>query len=253
MIETANTKAASGTAVMNLAKILLVDDDPQVRRALRTTLTSAGYVVVEARTGEEALEEVQSEGAVDMVLLDLKMPGIGGLEACRRIRKIFDVPILVISVLRSQEDKVQAFDAGADDYLVKPFGIQELLSRIHALRRRVSGSGPVPPYESAGLKIDFERRRVVVDTVQVHLTPSEFELLRYLVLNEGKPVSHHTLLQSLWGPEHVREVQRLRVTINQLRRKIETNPSRMRYIHTEHQFGYRFEPVQQTGKRRSKT
>ena len=239
--------------MMHLAKILLVDDDPQVRRALRTTLTSAGYVVVEARTGEEAVEEAQGEGGVDMILLDLKMPGIGGLEACRRIRKIFDVPILVISVLRSQEDKVAAFDAGADDYLVKPFGIQELLSRIHALRRRVSGSGPVPPYESAGLKIDFERRRVIVDSAQVHLTPSEFELLRYLVLNEGKPVSHHTLLQSLWGPEHVRDVQRLRVTINQLRRKIETNPNRIRYIHTEHQFGYRFEPVQQSGKRRSKT
>jgi len=247
------TQAAPRAATMSLAKVLLVDDDPQVRRALRTTLTSAGYVVVEARTGEEALEEIQAEGAVDMVLLDLKMPGIGGFEACRRIRKIFDVPILVISVLRSQEDKVQAFDAGADDYLVKPFGIQELLSRIHALRRRVSGSEPVPPYESAGLKIDFERRRVVVDSEQVHLTPSEFELLRYLVLNEGKPVSHHTLLQSLWGPEHTREVQRLRVTINQLRRKIEKDPSRMRYVHTEHQFGYRFEPTaQKPAKRRAK-
>ena len=252
MIEQTSSKAVSSPTMMNLPKILLVDDDPQVRRALRTTLTSAGYVIVEARTGEEALEEVEGEGGVDMVLMDLKMPGIGGLEACRRIRKIFDVPILVISVLRSQEDKVQAFDAGADDYLVKPFGIQELLSRIHALRRRVSGSGPVPPYESAGLKIDFERRRITVEAVQVHLTPSEFELLRYLVLNEGKPVSHHTLLQSLWGPEHVRDVQRLRVTINQLRRKIETNPSRVRYIHTEHQFGYRFEPVQRSTRRRSK-
>lgn len=235
---------------MITAKILLVDDDPQVRRALRTTLTSAGYIVVEARTGEEALEEVQAEGAVDLVLLDLKMPGIGGLEACRRIRKLFDVPILVISVLRSQEDKVQAFEAGADDYLVKPFGIQELLSRIHALRRRSSGSELVPPFESADLKIDFERRRVIVDAQPVHLTPSEFEVLRYLVLNEGKPVSHHTLLQSLWGPEHVQDVQRLRVTINQLRRKIEKDPSRVRFIHTEHLVGYRFEPVAQKPSRR---
>jgi two-component system, OmpR family, KDP operon response regulator KdpE len=242
------------SATMSHAKILLVDDDPQVRRALRTTLTSAGYVVVEARTGEEAVEEVQAEGAVDMVLLDLKMPGIGGLEACRRIRKIFDVPILVISVLRTQEEKVQAFDAGADDYLVKPFGIQELLSRIHALRRRTAGSESVPAFESTGLKIDFERRRVVVDSEQVHLTPSEFELLRYLVLNEGKPVSHHALLQSLWGPKYTSEIQRLRVTINQLRRKIERDPSRIRYIHTEHQFGYRFEPVvQEPVKRRVKT
>jgi len=233
------------TLPVGRAKILLVDDDPHVRRALRTTLTSAGYVVVEARTGEEAIEEVQAEGAVDMVLLDLKMPGIGGLEACRRIRKIFDVPILVISVLRTQEEKVQAFDAGADDYLVKPFGIQELLSRIQALRRRTAGAEATPPFESSGLKLDFERRRVVVDSDQVHLTPTEFELLRFLVLNEGKPVSHHTLLQSLWGPEHSSEIQRLRVTINQLRRKIEKDPDRIRYIHTEHQFGYRFEPVQQ--------
>lgn len=248
--ELSHTPSHGKVATMITAKILLVDDDPQVRRALRTTLTSAGYIVVEARTGEEALEEVQAEGAVDLVLLDLKMPGIGGLEACRRIRKLFDVPILVISVLRSQEDKVQAFEAGADDYLVKPFGIQELLSRIHALRRRSSGSELVPPFESADLKIDFERRRVIVDAQPVHLTPSEFEVLRYLVLNEGKPVSHHTLLQSLWGPEHVQDVQRLRVTINQLRRKIEKDPSRVRFIHTEHLVGYRFEPVAQKPSRR---
>jgi two-component system, OmpR family, KDP operon response regulator KdpE len=235
------------------ATILLVDDDPQVRRALRTTLVSAGYTVVEARTGEEALEEIQAEGGISMILLDLKMPGIGGFETCRRIRKIFDVPILVISVCRTQEDKVQAFDAGADDYLVKPFGIQELLSRIHALRRRTSGSEAIPAFESADLKVDFERRRVTVDGQPVHLTPSEFELLRYLVLNAGKPVSHHSLLQSLWGPEHTREIQRLRVTINQLRRKIETDPSRVRYIHTEHQFGYRFEAVpQKPPKRKAK-
>jgi len=209
--------------------------------------------VVEARSGEEALEEVQVDGALNMILLDLKMPGMGGIEACRKIRRISDVPILVISVLRSQEEKVQAFDAGADDYLVKPFGIQELLSRVHALRRRVSGSEPTPPFESGELKIDFERRRVTLADQPVHLTPSEFELLRYLVLNEGRPVAHHTLLQSLWGPEHVRDVQRLRVTINQLRRKIEPDPERIRYIHTEHQFGYRFEAApQRPAKRRAK-
>lgn len=235
---------------MSTAKILLVDDDSQVRRALRTTLISAGYTVVEARTGEEAVEEIQAEGIVSIVLLDLKMPGIGGIEACRRIRKISDVPVLVISVLRSQEEKVQAFDAGADDYLIKPFGIQELLSRIHALRRRTSESEPMPPYESTGLKIDFERRRVVVGGQPVHLTPTEFELLRYLVLHEGKPIAHHTLLQSLWGPEH-REVQVLRVTINQLRRKLETDPEHVRYFHTEHQFGYRFEPRLKKSAKRS--
>jgi two-component system, OmpR family, KDP operon response regulator KdpE len=248
-----NSQKSQVAATTNAAKILLVDDDAQVRRALRTTLTSSGYMVVEARTGEEAIEEVQADGAVDMILLDIKMPGMGGLEACRKIRKIFDVPILVISVCRTQEEKVQAFDAGADDYLVKPFGIQELLSRIHALRRRSSDLEAIPPFESGNLKIDFERRRVTVEGQSVHLTPSEFELLRYLALNEGKPVAHHTLLQSLWGPEHVREIQRLRVTINQLRRKIELDPARNRYIHTEHQFGYRFEPaVQRVPKRKTK-
>src|SRR5580704_17649939 len=221
LMDTSHIQSPGKSAAMNSARILLVDDDQQVRRALRTTLTSAGYVVVEARTGEEALEEVQAGGAVDIVLLDLKMPGIGGLEACRRIRAIFDVPILVISVLRTQEDKVQAFDAGADDYLVKPFGIQELLSRIHALRRRTSGSEPIAPFDSGGLKMDFERRRVTVDEQSVHLTPTEFELLRHLVLNAGKPIAHSTLLNSLWGPEHTLDIQRLRVTINQLRRKIE--------------------------------
>lgn len=253
-LELSPSQAPPRSPALATAKILLVDDDSGVRRALRTTLTSAGYTVVEARSGEEAIEEVQADGAVNMILLDLKMPGMGGIEACRKIRKISDVPILVISVLRTQEEKVQAFDAGADDYLVKPFGIQELLSRIHALRRRVSGSEPVPPFESGELKIDFERRRVTLADQPVHLTPSEFELLRYLVLNEGKPVAHHTLLQSLWGPEHIRDVQRLRVTINQLRRKIETEPDRIRYIHTEHQFGYRFEPMlQKAAKRRAKS
>jgi len=253
-LELAAAPSAPRTSSLATAKILLVDDDSNVRRALRTTLTSAGYTVVEARSGEEALEEVQADGSVNLLLLDLKMPGMGGIEACRRIRKISEVPILVISVLRTQEEKVQAFDAGADDYLVKPFGIQELLSRIHALRRRVSGSEPIPPFESGELKIDFERRRVTLADQPIHLTPSEFELLRYLVLNAGKPVAHHTLLQSLWGPEHIRDVQRLRVTINQLRRKIETEPERMRYIHTEHQFGYRFEPtLQKAPKRRAKS
>jgi len=249
----AHSPSARLAAPMSTTRILLVDDDAQVRRALRTTLASSGYMVVEARTGEEAIEEIQADGAVDMVLLDIKMPGIGGIEACRKIRKIYDVPILVISVCRTQEEKVQAFDAGADDYIVKPFGIQELLSRIHALRRRASDSEVIPPFESGDLKIDFERRRVTIEGQPVHLTPSEFELLRYLALNEGKPVAHHTLLQSLWGPEHTQEIQRLRVTINQLRRKIEPDSARNRFIHTEHQFGYRFEPSpQKTVKRKAR-
>jgi two-component system, OmpR family, KDP operon response regulator KdpE len=130
------------SATMNAARILLVDDDPLIRRALRTTLISAGYHVLEATTGEEALEKLHAESA-DVVLLDLRMPGMGGLEACRRIREVVDTPIMVISILRNQEDKVQAADAGADDYLVKPFGIQDLLARIQALRRRVAGLEPI--------------------------------------------------------------------------------------------------------------
>ena len=237
---------------MSTAKILLVEDDPQVRRALRTTLASSGYTVIEARTGEEAWEEFQAEGTVDVILL--KMPDVGGLEACRRIRKISAVPILGIGVGRTQHEKLQAFDAGADDYLAKPFGIQELLSRIYALRRRAFGSEVGPSFESDELKIDFERRRVSVSSQTIHLTPTEFELLRYLVLHEGKPVDYRTLLQSVWGAGHAREIHLLRVAINQLRRKIETHPARFRYIHTEREFGYRFEAVpQKSAKRKQKT
>ena len=237
---------------MSTAKILLVEDDPQFRRVLRTTLASSGYAVIEARTGEEAWEEFQVEGTVDVILL--KMPGVGSLEACRRIRKISAVPILGISIGRTQDEKIQAFDAGADDYLAKPFGIQELLSRIVALRRRARGSEAGPSFESGELKIEFQRRRVSVGSQTIHLTPIEFELLRYLVLHEVKPVDYRTLLQSLWGPKHTREIERLRVAINQLRRKIELHPARVRYIHTEREFGYRFEAVlQKSAKRKRKT
>lgn len=143
-IQVSRAQSLRRSTTTNPAKILLVDDDPLVRRALHTTLTSAGYVVVEATTGEKALEKLQAEGAVDMVLLDLRLPGIGGLEACRRIRNIVDIPILVISILRDPEVKVQASDAGADDYLVKPFGIQELLLRIRALGRRTAVVESIP-------------------------------------------------------------------------------------------------------------
>ena len=237
-------------APMSTAKILFVEDDAQARRALRTTLANSGYTVIEARTGEEAWEEFQADGAVDVILL--KMPGLGGLEVCRRIRRRSDVPILVIGgSSTTQDDKVQAFDAGADDYVAKPFGIRELLSRIHALRRRASGSEAGPSFESADLKIDFERRRVSLKNETIHLTRSEFQLLRYLVLNEGKPVPYDTLLPLLWGAKRKRDVQPLRVLVNQLRRKIELD-SRIRYIHTENKFGYRFEPEPQKSAARTR-
>ena len=236
---------------MSAAKILLVEDDPQIRRELRTTLAMSGYAVIEARTGDEACEEVQADGTVDIVLLKVQVPG--GLEACHRIRKMSTIPILAISERRSLDEKLQTFDAGVDGCLVRPFGVKELLSRIHALRRRASGAKDGPSFESGDLKIEFERRRVTVGGNAIHLAPGEFELLSHLVRHEGKPLAYNTLLHSLWGPGHAREIQRLRVAVNQLRRKIELEPRRLRYIHTHHSFGYRFEAVpQKSAKRKQK-
>lgn len=222
-------------------KLLIVDDEPQVRRSLRTILTSQGCTVVEARDGEEALEEVKADPP-DLVLLDINMPGIDGFEACRRIREASDVPIIMVTVRGSEKDKVAALDAGADDYLVKPFGTQELLARVRAATRRVPNVEEIPPFVSPNLSIDFERRRVTAGGQPVHLTPTEFELLKHLVLNQGKPVSHLKLLNLLWGPEHTSDREPLRVFIGQLRRKIEPNPDEPRYILTEPLIGYRFEP-----------
>jgi two-component system KDP operon response regulator KdpE len=233
---------------MNPMKVLVVDDEAPIRRSLRATLTSAGYVVVEARSGEEAIEEIQTSN-VDMVLLDIRMPGMGGIQACSQIRKFSDVSIIVISVCRDQADKVAAFDAGADDYMVKPFGIQELLSRIRAIQRRAPRADSAPPFSAPGLEIDFERRRVVAGGTPVHLTPTEFDLLRLLVLNPGKPLSHQVLLESICGPEHAFERWRLRVFINQLRKKIEADPANPRFILTEPLIGYKFDaPVEKPSK-----
>jgi two-component system KDP operon response regulator KdpE len=223
------------------AKILVVDDEPQVRRALRAILTGHGCSVIEVRDGEEALEEMKVERP-DLVLLDINMPGLDGFETCRRIRQESDVPIIMVTVRGSEKDKVQALDAGADDYLVKPFGTQELLARVRAAVRRVPSQEELPSFVSPNLKIDFERRRVVARGQPVHLTPTEFELLKHLVVNRGKPVSHLKLLHLLWGPEHSNDREPLRVFIGQLRRKIEPNPDEPRYILTEPLIGYRFEP-----------
>jgi two-component system KDP operon response regulator KdpE len=228
-------------AKKDLAKILVVDDEPQVRRAFRAILSSQGCAVIEARDGTEAIEEIKAD-APDLVLLDINMPGIDGFETCRRIRESSAVPIIIVTVRGAEKDKVLALDAGADDYLVKPFGTQELLARIRAAIRRIPGAEELPPFNSPELKIDFERRRVIANGEPVHLTPTEFELLKHLVLNEGKPVSHLKLLHLLWGPEHSDDREHLRVFIGQLRKKIEPNPDEPRYIHTEPLIGYRFEP-----------
>lgn len=226
---------------MTSAKILIVDDEPQIRRVLRTTLSSQGYTVAEARTGDEALEEIRNERP-DLILLDVNMPGISGLETCREIRRSSDIPIIMLTVRSSEHDKVQALDAGADDYVTKPFGSEELMARIRAGLRRAAPTESLPPFVSADLKIDFEKRAVSLKGEFVRLTPKEFELLRHLVANQGKAQGHRRLLQAVWGPDYGEETEYLRVFINQLRKKIEPDPKNPRYIHTEPWVGYRFDP-----------
>ena len=225
---------------MTSAKILIVDDEPQIRRVLRTTLTSHAYTVAEARTGDEALEEIRNDRP-DLILLDVNMPGRSGLETCREIRATTDIPIIMLTVRNTEHDKVQALDAGADDYVVKPFGAEELMARIRATLRRSAPSESMPPFLSADLKIDFEKRSVLVKGKPVRLTPKEFELLRHLIANQGKALAHRRLLQAVWGPDYGEETEYLRVFINQLRKKIEPDPRNPRYIHTEPWIGYRFE------------
>ena len=226
---------------MNNATILVIDDEPQLRRAMRTTLMSMGYTVIEAKTGEEAIEKFRTD-APELVLLDLNMPGIGGIETCRALREHSDVPIIVLSVRNTESDKVHALDAGADDYVTKPFGIQELLARIRAAIRRNPGIADSEPriFRSRELEIDFDARRAILAGKSVRLTPKEFDLLRFLVSNANKPVPHRKLLQTVWGPDYGDEVEYLRVFVNSLRKKIEPEPSKPRYLVTEPWVGYRF-------------
>jgi two-component system, OmpR family, KDP operon response regulator KdpE len=226
---------------MNGATILVVDDEPQIRRVMLTTLTSHGYTVVEARSGEEALEKVRSDRP-DLILLDVNLPGISGVQTCQEIRSSSDLPIIMLTIRNTERDKVQALDAGADDYVVKPFGVEELMARIRAALRRVATEETIPAFVSDDLKIDFEKRSVVVKGRPVRLTPKEFELLRQLVSNIGKAQAHRRLLQAVWGPDYGEETEYLRVFINQLRKKIEPDPANPQYIHTEPWIGYRFDP-----------
>lgn len=226
---------------MNPASILVVDDEPQIRRVLRSTLSTHGYEIAEAKTGEEALEWMRKEPP-DLVLLDMNMPGMGGVEACREIRRASDAPIIMLTVRNAERDKVAALDAGADDYVVKPFGIEELLARIRAALRRYAPGDALPPFVSKDLSIDFEARQVRVRDRDVHLTPKEFDVLKHLVANQGKPLTHRRLLQAVWGPDYGEETESLRVVVNQLRKKLEADPARPRYILTEPWVGYRFQP-----------
>jgi two-component system KDP operon response regulator KdpE len=231
---------------MSGATILVVDDEPQIRRTLRTTLSNVGYMVIEARSGEQALESLREERP-ELVLLDVNMPGLGGVEACREIREHSDVAIIMLTVRDTEQDKIRALDAGADDYVVKPFSMDELISRIRAALRRTSCAEPLPAFVSDDLEIDFERRNVLVRDLPVRLTPKEFELLRHLVGSQGKPLEHRRLLQMIWGPDYGDETEYLRVFINQLRKKIEPDPANPKYIHTDPWVGYRFEPKAPSG------
>jgi two-component system KDP operon response regulator KdpE len=223
------------------ARVLVVDDEPEVLRLLRTALTERGYDVSAAASGEEALAAVERR-LPDVILLDLMLPGISGIEVCRRVRERSAVPIVVVSARGEERDKVEALDLGADDYLTKPFGMAELLARIRAaLRRSVERTSPDRAVFSAGdLRIDFERRQVWRGEEEVHLTPTEYELLKYLVQHADKALTHGMILRAVWGPEYGGESQYLRVYIPQLRRKLEADPARPRFIVTEPGVGYRF-------------
>jgi two-component system KDP operon response regulator KdpE len=222
------------------ATILIVDDEPQIRRALRVGLAAHGYEVLLAGNGEEALDQVALHRP-DLIVLDLAMPVMDGFEVCRRVREWSQAPIIVLSVRRGETDKVKALDLGADDYLTKPFGMEELLARIRAnLRRTQSEQQPEPVLTVGEVTIDFSRRLVTVRGEEVKLTKTEYEILRYLAQNMDKVITHRQLLREVWGPDYEEDIQCLRVHIGHLRQKIEPSPPRFRYILTEPGVGYRF-------------
>ena len=225
---------------MSSAKILVVDDEPQIRRIMRTTMTSQGYEVHDARSGEEALEAVRDQ-RFDLILLDANMPGIGGLEACRSIRASSEAAIIMLTVRSAEADKVAALDAGADDYVTKPFSMPELLARIRAALRRIPVTGDSAMIQAGDLEIQPAARIVKVSGREVRLTPKEFDLLHYLAINPNVTIAHTKLLQAVWGPDYGDEVEYLRTFINQLRKKIEKDPAHPKHIITEPWVGYKFQ------------
>jgi two-component system KDP operon response regulator KdpE len=220
--------------------VLVVDDEPQIRRALVTNLKAREYEVLQAATGEEALR-LAAERRPDVVILDIGLPGMDGIEVVHGIRGWSDVPIIMLSVRRDESDKVEALDAGADDYLTKPFGMGELLARLRAALRRAEAEEVAPVVDAGALHIDLAAKRVLRDGADVHLTPTEWGLVEQLVRNPGKLVTQRHLLQAVWGPEYGTETHYLRVYMGALRRKLEDDPSRPRHFLTEPGMGYRFE------------
>jgi two-component system KDP operon response regulator KdpE len=230
--------------VVQKQRILIADDEPQITRVLRTGLATRGYDVRAAADGESALDTF-NDWHPDLVVTDLSMPNMDGLELCRRLRLVSQIPIIVLSVKGEEKIKVEALDAGADDYVTKPFGIEELLARVRAaLRRAPSTSDDLAStlLETGDFRLDLETRSVTVQGKDIHLTPKEFELLTHLVRHAGKVLTHRKLLTALWGGNYAEQTEYLRVFIGQLRKKIEPDPAVPRYILTEPWIGYRFDP-----------
>lgn len=219
-------------------RVLVVDDENAIRRYLKTALSAQGFVVYEAANGQEALNAV-IENRPDVIILDLGLPDFDGIEVTRRLREWSNIPIVILSVREAEQDKIAALDAGADDYLTKPFGTGELMARMRVVMRRLTGKTDEPILQVEDLKMDVFRRTVTVRENQISLTPTEYEILRLLLQNAGKVLTHRQLLRQVWGTAYESEMHMLRVNISNLRRKIEPDPARPTYIHTEPGVGYR--------------
>jgi len=226
-----------------MTSVLVVDDEKPLRDFVRRNLEVRGYHVLSAANGLEALAIFERE-RIDLIILDLMMPHLDGLEVTRRLREVSTVPIIVLSALDEENDKVRAFDLGADDYLTKPFGVEELLGRVKAVLRRARWAAAGAQGERlvrGEICVDLESHRVTVSGREISLTPTEYNLLVFLMRNAGKVLSHQLILQQVWGPQYGNEAEYLRVYIGRLRRKIEADPLHPRYLHTEHGLGYRFQ------------
>ncbi|HLG73587.1 MAG TPA: response regulator transcription factor, partial [Chloroflexota bacterium] len=223
---------------MTSARILVADDEPEIRNLLKRTLAVHGHTVELAEDGVEAVEKASS-WRPDLILLDLAMPRMGGLSACQRIREFSPAPIIVLSVMGEEQDKVRALDAGADDYVTKPFGMEELMARIRVALRHSAGPLAAQQFSCDGLAIDLDARRVTVQGQDVHLTPLEYDVLSYLVVNAGRVLTHTQILSRVWGPEYASELQYLRAFVGQLRKKLGDSAARPHFILTEPGVGYR--------------
>ena len=234
---------------MEKKRILIVDDDPAILRLLSTNLKARGYDVITAVNGEESLEAVQRD-FVDLMILDLMMPKVDGVEVVRRVREWSDVPIIILSARGDENAKVKCLELGADDYLTKPFGIAELMARIKTAFRHVGDAASSPAqanFVMEGMEINFAKRRVTVDGQEVPLTPTEYALLQHLALNSEKVLTHSMLLQSVWGQEYSSEKEYLRVFVGRLRRKLEPDPKNPRYIQTVPGVGYHLAAPEHAG------